>query len=150
MTNGVRGTTAEAARQWDVFISNEPEDLRHAARLRHLLEQELRLTVFVDGIDPTPTGSFADAVRQRLRGRGVTFVIVSRHARDADCVGRAIALARLRRHRVVPVVFDDAGAACAVADLRLAGRRFLDGRRSEIDLRFAVWRCLYASLTSAA
>ncbi len=134
----------------DVFISYDGTDAVHCDRLRHTLEHELRLSVFADRMDLEPEPGATPAVGDRLRGRGATFVVMTASARDRAWVARAVELASERHHRVVPVVFDDEGARLAITDPGLRSQRFLDGRRSDEDLVFALWRCLYASLTTAA
>lgn len=135
--------------RWDVFISHEAADERHCERLRRLLEHELRLSVFVDVMDALPHDDLTATVNDRLRGRGATFVILTRHAPDSPWINRAIGLARARHHRVVPVVFDDAGALHALTHPSLS-HRFVEARCSDHELVCGLWRCLYASLTTAA
>lgn len=134
--------------RWDVFISHDAADERHGDRLRRLLEDELRLSVLIDVEGTVPHEDLTATVSDRLRGRGATFVVMTGHARASAWIARAIGLARARHHRVVPVVFDDAGALHVLEHPTLT-HRFVDGRGSDDELVCALWRCLYASLLTA-
>lgn len=136
--------------RWDVFISHDPDDAGAAARLRYLLDEELRLNVMVEAADAAPADDEAAMVGERLRGRGATFAVMTRHGDRAAWLAATVARARARGHRLIAVAFDDAGALHAVVDPDLNRHHFLDARCSDADLIFALWRCLYASLMIAA
>jgi hypothetical protein len=136
----------------DVFLSHDPADARHGERVHRLLERELQLTVTIDpaAAPPADGEDLSATVGDRLRGRGVTFVVATRHTAGTAWFAHAIARARARRHRLIAIAFDRDGALLAVSDRSLNRHHFLDGRCGDADLMFALWRCLYASLLIAA